>query len=420
MILDGKPVGLILHPCYQLESLRTGIDGNLNIIIIQPSRPVMVILDHAADGNGKLKLRKHFQGDIHLSSSAVHHQKIRESGKTAGGHILSRRPEPLCLVNAVGEPPCQHLLHGSVVIRPLHCADPELPVIIPLRLSVLKHHHGAHRLKSADIGDIVGLHPVNIRKADPGRHLVHGPDGPKLFPLDLVPVLRQHHIRVLLRQLHQLFLLALLRHDDAHLLAAALGKVPSDHLRILDLLLKPDLMGHKGGAGIILAHKHTQNLGAFLVPGHAHMEMLPSDHLAVPDKEHLHHRVPLLAGNGDDVPVIHALAGDLLALLHLLHAFQKLPVLDGLLKLQRIAGRLHPALQLLRHLPVIAVQKGQHLTHLLPVILLRDIPHAGRIALVDVVIEAGPFLADILRQLPAAVPDMVEAVHQVDGILHRR
>ena len=37
----------------------------------------------------------------------------------------------------------------------------------------------------------------------------------------------------------------------------------------------------------------------------------------------------------------------------------------------------------------------------------------------DMVIQAGPLLADIPGQAPAAGPDLVELVNQVDGILDR-
>ena len=46
-------------------------------------------------------------------------------------------------LQAMGKAPGQYLPETSVVICPLYPFDPELPVICPLWLSLLEHHHGA-------------------------------------------------------------------------------------------------------------------------------------------------------------------------------------------------------------------------------------------------------------------------------------
>ena len=49
------------------------------------------------------------------------------------------------------------------------------------------------------------------------------------------------------------------------------------------------------------------------------MEMLSADQSSVPDKEYLYHHIPLILGHSDNIPVIHALARDLLLLGNLAH-----------------------------------------------------------------------------------------------------
>ena len=55
------------------------VDGNLHIMKIESSGPVIVILYHAADRNVQAQLVQHLQRNIHLAPSAVHHDQIRET-----------------------------------------------------------------------------------------------------------------------------------------------------------------------------------------------------------------------------------------------------------------------------------------------------------------------------------------------------
>ena len=55
--------------------------------------------------------------------------------------------------------------------------------------------------------------------------------------------------------------------------------------------------------------------------------MIPSDQFALAHKEDLHNRIGIVHGHGNDVPVFHTAAGDLLLLCHLLHAGKQIPVL---------------------------------------------------------------------------------------------
>ena len=53
------------------------------------------------------------------------------------------------------------------------------------------------------------------------------------------------------------------------------------------------------------------------------------------------------------------------------------------------------------------------------IILFGDITLAGRVTLMDMIIQAGPFLSDIPGQVPIAAPEMIQLVEQLDRIPHR-
>ena len=53
VVLDGKPVSLILNSGDEPEAFGMPVNGNLHILVIQSPGPVVVILHHAADWNGK-------------------------------------------------------------------------------------------------------------------------------------------------------------------------------------------------------------------------------------------------------------------------------------------------------------------------------------------------------------------------------
>ena len=161
VVLNGKPVSLVLNPGNQLKALAVSINGNFFILEIQSSGAVLVVLYHTAYRNGKLQFVQHRQGNVYLSSSTVHHNQIREPGKTAI-HISRIFTLPLLLlVHAVDKPPGQHLFHAGIIIGTFHGLNPELPVITALGFSLLVNHHGAHGLKTADVGNIKSLYPVD-------------------------------------------------------------------------------------------------------------------------------------------------------------------------------------------------------------------------------------------------------------------
>ena len=58
VIFDGKTMHLILDSRNQFKSLAGMADWDLMILIIQSSRPVIVVLNHTTDGNRQPQIRK--------------------------------------------------------------------------------------------------------------------------------------------------------------------------------------------------------------------------------------------------------------------------------------------------------------------------------------------------------------------------
>ncbi len=65
------------------------------------------------------------------------------------------------------------------------------------------------------------------------------------------------------------------------------------------------------------------------------------------------------------------------------------------------------------------VQKPGHLGNGFCIFFPGNESLAGRVALMDMVIQTGPFLSDIPGQVPIAAPEMVQLVKQLDRIPHR-
>ena len=180
---------------------------------------MVIVLDHTAHGNGKTQLVKDLQGNVYLSSSAVHHDQVREPGKASHTEVAAFVLQLPDLPHPVGKAPGEHLLHGSIIIGSLNGLDLKFPVIAALWLSILIHHHGTHGLHSAGVGDIKRLHTPDSPNADQLADLVHGADGTQLLLLDPLLILGQYKLRIPCSQFHQALLLPLFRHHNTHLLA---------------------------------------------------------------------------------------------------------------------------------------------------------------------------------------------------------
>ena len=98
--------------------------------------------------------------------------------------------------------------------------------------------------------------------------------------------------------------------------------------------------------------------------------MIPSDHFSVADKENLYHRVPVITGECQNIPVLAVRVGDLLLLGDLSDTVQEIPVLDRFLEIQFLRRGIHLFLQHAQNRLIPAIQKVQHAIDLLSVLLL--------------------------------------------------
>ncbi len=58
-------------------------DWDLMILIIQSSRPVIVVLNHTTDGNRQPQIRKYLFRHMHLTFSTIHQDQVRKLAETA-------------------------------------------------------------------------------------------------------------------------------------------------------------------------------------------------------------------------------------------------------------------------------------------------------------------------------------------------
>ena len=136
-----------------------GVDRKFDIVIIQTSGTMVVILDHTADRNVDSQFFQYGQRNIHLSAAAVHEDQIRELGKATVLLIHLLFFQLSALFHTVAEPSRQYFPHAGIVIRTGDTFDLELTVITAFRFSFFIDHHGSYIFKTVDIRDIIGFHP---------------------------------------------------------------------------------------------------------------------------------------------------------------------------------------------------------------------------------------------------------------------
>src|SRR5699024_9443012 len=124
VIVDRKSVGFILYPRDQAECLRRPVNGYLHILVIQSSRTMMVIFDHAAYRYVQMQFVQYLKSHVYLALSSVHEDQIRKHSKFPQFLIFFPLSQPM------GKTPGQHLSHAAVVIRSLDPADLKFTVVM--------------------------------------------------------------------------------------------------------------------------------------------------------------------------------------------------------------------------------------------------------------------------------------------------
>ena len=120
MILDSKPMCLVLDPGDQPETFGMPVNGNFLIIKIQSSGSMMIILYHTAHRNRQFQFIQHFQCNIDLPLSTIHQDQIRKLCKAAilRGQIFLPVLHPF--LHSMRKPAGQHFPHGSIIVRSRH------------------------------------------------------------------------------------------------------------------------------------------------------------------------------------------------------------------------------------------------------------------------------------------------------------
>ena len=147
--------------------------------------------------------------------------------------------------------------------------------------------------------------------------------------------------------------------------------------------------------------------------------MLPADQLAVSHKEHLNHRVLPGLGQSHDVLIFPVHVGHLLPLGAGLHAADQIPITGSFLKLQLLCGLFHLLLEHVDDRPVISVQEIQRPLHVFLIFFLGNLTGADALALLHMIVQAGPRLPESLRKVLTAGPQMKNFLDQFDRILYR-
>ena len=322
----------------------------------------------------------------------------------------------------MAEAPRQDLAHAGIVIGSCDRLDPELAVIAPLGLPVFIDDHGSHICKTADIRNIIGFHTSDRRQTQQIGDLFGRPDRAALLPAQTLPVPLQDNQGILPRKLHQLLFLPFFRDKKRDLTAPAGTQPVLQQLMVLRLHRKENLLGNKRSRRIKLLDKLRQDLALRLSSDMHHVMVLTPHKLSFADKKDLDNsvrvRVLLLHSDSQNIPVLSNALGHLLLLRDLLHTVQEVPPPDRLLKTHVLRGLLH----FFREIPydrlVISRQKLQRHINLPAVFLSRDLPGTWPAAAVHMKIQTGPVLAEIPGQHPAAIPQPVHAVDQLDRTAH--
>ena len=381
LVLDGEAVGLVADPLQQQQA--GGVGGQLDRVLAAGEVDLVggvgvglelagVRLGQGRDRHLQARRAGGLDGHVELPLAPVHQQQVREP------------PAPV----DPGQPPGHDLAHGGVVVGPLEAADAEQPVALLQGLAVLEHHHRRHRVLPGQVADVVALDPVgDVGQVQPLAQLDQA-------ALDLLPAVDRGLVPgagVLVGQLEQRQGFAPLGHADPDLPAGLLAQDLRQRVGLgwaggdqqLGRGRQPlavQLQGHPlEHLAVLLEHLVEGERLGILDPAVPHRQHGDGDHVAVPvQPEH----VPVLP-RGPLHPLLLGQPAD--------HR-DPVPQPGGVLEAEIGRGRLHPGGELADHAPVAPLEQPDHLADLVGVLLLGDVPHAGRGAVAHVELDARPLV----------------------------
>ena len=300
------------------------------LLIVQPPCPVIVIFDHTAYRNRKPEFRQYLFCHMHLSLSTIHQDQVRELTETTEFLFFF----VFLFLNSSPEPPCQHFFHAGVIVRSLYRFDLKLAIIVSFRFSFFINHHGTYRLKSADVGDIIGLYPLQTVQFQKIADFFHSSDCSSLFPFQFLLILGQYHSCIPCCQFHQFLFRSLFRHPDMHFLSPFFTEPLLQHFNLINISLQHQLFRDKRCPCIELFHKIQKDLRWCGICCDPQIEMISSDHFTFPDKKHLCHCIFFIHRHRDHILILSLTSGNLLTLTDLLYTLHQITIFPGLLKTQ--------------------------------------------------------------------------------------
>ena len=376
-----------------------------------------------------------------LALSAVHHDQIRKDTEGAQRLVHMPLPEIFCLFDPVGKTSRQHLLQRGIVVGAFYGFDPELAVIRRFRLPFLEDDHGTYRFHSGRVGDIVSLQAGDMSDPQNRGDLLHRADGPAFFQADPLPVLLQSDPCVLVCHLYQAAAHSSLRYLQVHTASAPAAQPFLNQFLVFDPAFQHQFFRKERSLRIELAHEHGQDAafhltdhfalltlllllrGLFLQKGSVFLSdrqetVVSPDQFSVSDIEYLDDCIGPIQRKGKDVPILAVFIFHLLLLNDAQYILLQVPELSCCLIIHRLAGGKHLPVQHFHYFSVVPVQKVHCLVNVQAVFLRGNTTLARGTALPDLIIQARPPDADISRQVPGAVSDLIEFAEQFDGFLH--
>ena len=405
VILDGKPVDLLLHPADECEQRRCGRNAELTAVRRDKGAgTVMVVLDHAEARHGQPERIEHLLAHMNVAQTAVYHERIRQ------------RRELFVAVHIALHAAREHLAHGGVVVLPAGRArDLELAVVALFRLSLVKDDHRADRILSREVGDVIRLQPERQRRhaGDILQQLERfmPPLGLFLSSFDLLE-------GVFLREAGQHPAFAALRHGQLDLALRDGRKILSHGLLFLDLMRKQNGFRHGIALGVILLDERGEHLRRVAL-GDMEERVFLILQRATAVMQHADTRAGLSLHERDDIQLRERTRDNVLLGAQLLDGPQAVAQHGGPLELELFGGFVHFLGQLTLELFRIALEQRNRLLYQRVIFLRADLSGTRRTAAAEVLVEARPVLADVARERTGAAFQVQRLADRVDGTPRR-
>jgi hypothetical protein len=153
--------------------------------------------------------------------------------------------------------------------------------------------------------------------------------------------------------------------------------------------LHDDLRRDRGGAAVVLEHELLGHLGQTALGLVGQVEGLPVGQHPVSHLEDLCVGVHAVDGDGHRIQGADRLVGHPLALEQRAHRAQPVALQRRLLELLRLGGRVHALLEVALDVAIAPGEEVDHAVDAPAVFLTRHVAHAGGLAALDVVVQAG-------------------------------